>query len=67
MFISMDLSELRESTAASGPPEDSKDILSGRHDPNALKVFQSSHPFFLTPFCFLFIAGPSFHVPKGVG
>ncbi|CAA3014071.1 Polyglutamine-binding 1 [Olea europaea subsp. europaea] len=27
----------RESTAASGPPEDSKDILSGRHDPNALK------------------------------
>lgn len=50
MFISMDLSELRESTAASGPPEDSKDILSGRHDPNALKVFQSSHPFFLNPF-----------------
>lgn len=27
----------RESTAASGPPEDCKDILSGRHDPNALK------------------------------
>lgn len=49
MFYDISLLKSREARDASGP-KDNSDIFSGRHDPNALKVFSVSWTL-----CYLFL------------